>query len=146
MRLIKLASLFWLGLCLTCFADINDFQENIGEKSVTFVNSDGTTSASISLMDPIVNLSTTKDYAQHVMDNYQGWGLKAVLDLRGFAFNYVDNAPCSGLITYFDGRSYLFFQSCGKISTEDLKKLYERGDEILKLSDLLKLQGHPNLY
>ncbi len=146
MRLIKLMPFICLGIYLTCHADMKDFQENIGEKSVTFVNSEGTASASISLVDPIVNLSTTKEYAQYVMDCYQGWGLKAVLDLRGFAFSYVDNAPCSGLITYFDGRSYLFFQSCGKISSEDLRKLYERGDEVLKLSDLLKLQSRPNVY
>ena len=82
----------------------------------------------------------------YMMDSYQGWDLKAVVDLRGFAFKYVDNAPCSGLLTYFDGRSYLFFLACGNFEKDELTALYKKANQALKVSEILKLQARPNLY
>ena len=91
----------------------SDYDEFITNSSVTYEKTDGNGQASLSIVNPVVNLSTTKDYAQYIMDSYQGWDLKPVIDLRGFSFKFVDNAPCSGLVTYFDGRSYLLFKACG---------------------------------
>ena len=94
----------------------SDYDEFITNNSVTYEKTDGNGQASLSIVNPVVNLSTTKDYAQYIMDSYQGWDLKPVIDLRGFSFKFVDNAPCSGLVTYFDGRAYLLFKACGKVS------------------------------
>ena len=80
------------------------------------------------------------------MDSYQGWDLQPVLDLRGFSFKFVDNAPCSGLLTYFDGRSYILFKACGVVSSEELMQLYKRANEKLKLDETLKKQSKANLY
>ena len=81
----------------------SDYDEFITNSSVTYEKTDGNGQASLSIVNPVVNLSTTKDYAQYIMDSYQGWDLKPVIDLRGSSFKFVDNAACSGLVTYFDG-------------------------------------------
>ncbi|HAR79492.1 MAG TPA: hypothetical protein DCR21_01550, partial [Succinivibrionaceae bacterium] len=75
-----------------------------------------------------------------------GWDLKPVLDLRGFSFKYVDNAPCSALLTYFDGRSYILFQACGDVEQDDLKALFSKAGRSLKLEEILKIQLKPNTY
>jgi len=136
-----------LGL-LSCasYAQDNGFDEYVTDKSVIYKKADGTASAELSVLDPIINIPTTKDYAQYVMDSYQGWDLKPVIDLRGFSFKFVDNAPCSGLVTYYDGRSYLLFKSCGVVSSDELKDLFSRANEKLKLRETLKKQARPNLY
>ena len=107
-----------LILSLSVSAKESDYEEFIKSDSVIYEKIDGSARASLSLVNPIINLSTTKDYAQYVMDSYQGWDLQPVLDLRGFSFKFVDNAPCSGLLTYFDGRSYILFKACTFSSTE----------------------------
>lgn len=116
----------------------SDYDEFITNNSVTYEKTDGNGQASLSIVNPVVNLSTTKDYAQYIMDSYQGWDLKPVIDLRGFSFKFVDNAPCSGLVTYFDGRAYLLFKACGKVSEADLKTLFNRANQKLKLEETLK--------
>jgi len=145
MSIFKLLSYPLLFLCFSSIAAVSDFEENVSEKKVTYMNVTDSSYATLQIMDPIVNLSTTKQYAQYLMDNYKGWDLKAVVDLRGFSFKYVDNAPCSGLITYFDGRSYLFFSACGTFSVDELTALYRKANESLKLTEILKLQSRPNL-
>ena len=62
----------------------SDYDEFITNSSVTYEKTDGNGQASLSIVNPVVNLSTTKDYAQYIMDSYQGWDLKPVIDLRGF--------------------------------------------------------------
>ena len=135
-----------LILSLSVSAKESDYEEFIKSDSVIYEKIDGSARASLSLVNPIINLSTTKDYAQYVMDSYQGWDLQPVLDLRGFSFKFVDNAPCSGLLTYFDGRSYILFKACGVVSSEELMQLYKRANENLKLDETLKKQSKANLY
>ena len=135
-----------LILSLSVSAKESDYEEFIKSDSVIYEKIDGSARASLSLVNPIINLSTTKDYAQYVMDSYQGWDLQQVLDLRGFSFKFVDNAPCSGLLTYFDGRSYILFKACGVVSSEELMQLYKRANEKLKLDETLKKQSKANLY
>lgn len=135
-----------LILSLSVSAKESDYEEFIKSDSVIYEKIDGSARASLSLVNPIINLSTTKDYAQYVMDSYQGWDLQPVLDLRGFSFKFVDNAPCSGLLTYFDGRSYILFKACGVVSSEELMQLYKRANEKLKLDETLKKQSKANLY
>lgn len=145
MRKFVLASALILSSSVMALeSDYNEIENS--EKKVSFEKSDGTGFASLEIKDPIVNIANTKQYAQHLMDNYQGWNLKAVVDLRGFSFRYIDNSPCSGLVTYFDGRSYLFFQACGDVKADDLTKLYQRANEKLKIGEILKKQSRPNLY
>jgi hypothetical protein len=132
MRKLVLASALILSSSVMALeSDYNEIENS--EKKVSFEKSDGTGFASLEIKDPIVN-------------NYQGWNLKAVVDLRGFSFRYIDNSPCSGLVTYFDGRSYLFFQACGDVKADDLTKLYQRANEKLKIGEILKKQSRPNLY
>ena len=135
-----------LILSLSVSAKESDYEEFIKSDSVIYEKIDGSARASLSLVNPIINLSTTKDYAQYVMDSYQGWDLQPVLDLRGFSFKFVDNAPCTGLLTYFDGRSYILFKACGVVSSEELMQLYKRANEKLKLDETLKKQSKANLY
>ena len=135
-----------LILSLSVSAKESDYEEFIKSDSVIYEKIDGSARASLSLVNPIINLSTTKDYAQYVMDSYQGWDLQPVLDLRGFSFKFVDNAPCSGLLTYFDGRSYILFKACGVVSSEELMQLYKRANEKLNLDETLKKQSKANLY
>ena len=135
-----------LILSLSVSAKESDYEEFIKSDSVIYEKIDGSARASLSLVNPIINLSTTKDYAQYVMDSYQGWDLQPVLDLRGFSFKFVDNAPCSGLLTYFDGRSYILFKACGVVSSEELMQLYKRANVKLKLDETLKKQSKANLY
>ena len=142
----KLSSLFLIFLSLSVAAAVEAFEEVIVGNKASYYDEQGGKNASLQILDPIVNLSTTKQYAQYMMDSYQGWDLKAVVDLRGFAFKYVDNAPCSGLLTYFDGRSYLFFQACGNFEKNELTALYKKANQALKVSEILKLQSRPNLY
>ncbi len=142
----KLFSLFLIFLSLITYAAVDDFEEVIVGNKASYYDEQGGKNASLQILEPIVNLSTTKQYAQYMMDSYQGWDLKAVVDLRGFAFKYVDNAPCSGLLTYFDGRSYLFFLACGNFEKDELTALYKKANQALKVSEILKLQARPNLY
>lgn len=135
-----------LFVVLNTQASVEDYSEYITDNAVEYEKADGTARAGLSLIDPKVNLSTTKEYAQFIMDSYQGWGLSPVIDLRGYSFKYVDNAPCSGLITYFDGRSYLFFKACGTVKSEDLMHLFKKANRALKLDEQLKRQSKANLY
>lgn len=127
-------------------AEESNYEERLFDKSISYVRADGSAWASLKIMAPELTLSTTKAYAQYVMDSHQGWDLKPVIDLRGFSFKYVDNAPCAGLVTYFDGRSYLFFQACGSIDENELKDLFVKGGNKLKLSEILKKQSKPSVY
>ncbi len=142
----KLLTSFLLIFSICANSAVEDFQEMVLGNKASYIDEQGSKSASLQILDPIINISTTKQYAQYMMDSYQGWDLKAVVDLRGFAFKYVDNAPCSALVTYFDGRSYLLFEACGNFEKDELSALYKRANEALKISDILKLQSRPNLY
>ena len=91
-------------------------------------------------------MSTTKAYAQSVMDSYGGWGLTAQIARRGFSFQYVDNAPCAGLVTYFDGSSYLLYGACGFISSEEMTRAFSLAKMQLDLDDLLNRSAAPSMY
>lgn len=134
------------GAAFALDTDYVESVDTVNRSSVSYEAADGSFSASLKIMRAQVNLSTTKEYAQYVMDSYQGWGLKPVVDLRGFSFNYIDNGPCSFLVTYFDGRSYLGFSACGKISADDLTRLFKIANETLKLDEILKQQSHATTY
>lgn len=143
---LLLVSLLLGSLSFATVAEDREFNENVKDNSVFYENQDGSASASLSILAPIANLSTTKEYAQYVMDSYRGWNLSAVIQHQGFSFRFVDNAPCVGLVTYFDGRSYLFFKACGNIKKDSLKELYKKANEKLKISDILKKQSKTNMY
>ncbi|MCR5084826.1 MAG: hypothetical protein K6A65_04925 [Succinivibrionaceae bacterium] len=113
---------------------------------VTFNREDGMASVSLRLLEALPALNTTKAYAQYVMDSYQGFNLEPVLDLRGFSFQYVDNAPCAGLITYFDGRSYLLFTACGPVERRLISSLFGEANQRLHLDEALRRQAHPQVY
>lgn len=119
---------------------------NRRDKIVTFIKNDGTAKAFIQIMPAAAHLSTTKAYAQNVMDSYAGWGLSAQIERRGFSFKYVDNAPCSGLVSYFDGTSYLMMGACGFISQDELTKAFYLGKKELKLDEALYRSAKPSSY
>ena len=146
MRVKSFLSLICMFVSLSVFAEEKDFDMQIKDSNVSFVNKDGSASASLRILYPVNLLSTTKSYAQYVMDKFSGWGLTPVLDLRGFSFKYVDNAPCAGLLTYFDGRSFLLFTSCGKIDPSELHQLYLKADKELRISEKIKRENRPILY
>ena len=148
-KVALLTTACFLGLTLldsNAYAEDSGFEMQKSSDEVTFVKGDGSAKASLRIMMPVNTLSTTKNYAQYVMDRYSGWGLNPVLDLRGFSFQYVDNAPCAGLLTYFDGRSFLLFTSCGKIEGKTLQELYSKADKELRISEKLKREGRASFY
>lgn len=140
---LLLGATFFLNVA---YADVSDFEMHKSKDAVTFVRADGSVTAQLRILRSVNSVSTTKEYARYVMDRYRGWGLTPVLDLRGFSFRYVDNAPCSGLVTFFDGRSYLFFSACGDFVPEDISSLFKQADHELRISEQLKREAHPNLY
>ena len=119
---------------------------NRKDRTVSFVKNDGTGKAFIQIMPASPHLSTTKAYAQNVMDSYAGWGLKAQIARRGFSFKYVDNAPCTGLISYFDGTSYLMFGACGFITREEMTKAFLVGKKELNVDETLYRSSTPSAY
>ena len=143
---LKLAVAAALLLALPAVRAVEGYEESSDRNSVTWVRADAKASAALKIMQPLPEFSTTKSYAQHVMDTYRGWDLSPKIEVRGFSFKYVDNAPCAGLLTYFDGRSYLLFLSCGEIDRHTLKELYTEASARLKLSEILKKQSRPFLY
>lgn len=145
MKKALLTSLVCLSLSAYALDD-SSYSEFVTDKSVSYESEDGTARAELTLLDPIANIPTTKKFAEYVMDSYQGWDLKPLVDVRGFSFKYVDNGPCAGLVTYFDGRSYLLFKCCGITNETELKNLFERANKKLKLTENLKVQSKPNLY
>lgn len=107
---------------------------------------DGSAKAFVQILPAAAHLSTTKAYAQDVMDSYSGWGLTAQITRRGFSFQYVDNAPCAGLLTYFDGTSYLLFGACGLISQEEMTKAFSLAKLQLGLDDITYRSSMPSAY
>ena len=116
------------------------------DKTVIFRKKDGTAKAFVQVMPAAAHLSTTKAYAQNVMDSYAGWGLTAQIERRGFSFKYVDNAPCTGLVSYFDGTSYLIVGACGFMSQDEMTKAFYLGKKELKLDESLYRSSSPSVY
>lgn len=142
----SVALLWWAGSACSEEVQLSGVTETLGEREVSYVREDGSATAGLEILDPVITTSTTKTFAQYVMDCHQGWDLKAVLEVRGFSFRYVDNAPCAGLVTYYDGRSYLLFKACGEIKKDVLQTLFRQAAGKLKIAETLKRQSHPNLY
>lgn len=95
------------------------------ENAIQYFSDDGLSYVSIEKIGSISGLSTTKDYAQYLMDSYQGWQLRPVVSLQGFSFKFVENAPCVALLRFYDGSHYLFYKACGKISFDDLAAIMQ---------------------
>lgn len=125
-----------------------DYTMNYNRKNriVSLVKQDGSAKAFIQIMAPAAHLSTTKAYAQNVMDIYAGWGLKAEIARRGFSFQYVDNAPCAGLLSYFDGTSYLLFGACGVMSKDEITRAFSIAKLQLGLDEMLSRSAAPSAY
>lgn len=119
---------------------------NKKEKIVVVSKLDGSAKAFIQLMPPVPYLSTTKAYAQNVMDSYAGWGLTAQIARRGFSFQYVDNAPCAALVSYFDGASYLMFGACGLITSDELNRALFIAKQQLGIDDIIYRSAMPTIY
>lgn len=119
---------------------------NRQSRIVSLTRKDGKAKAFVQILAPAAHLSTTKAYAQSVMDSYAGWGLTAQIARRGFSFQYVDNAPCAGLVTYFDGSSYLLYGSCGFMTPEEMTRAFSLAKMQLDIDDLLNRSAAPSMY
>lgn len=146
MKKLIYALLVMLPLATQAAVEESQYTKTQTDNSVIFDKKDGSGYAQLELLAPVSMVNTTKDYAQMLMDNYSGFDLQAVVQLRGYSFNFVDNAPCAGLLSYFDGSNYLFFKSCGKHQKSDLKKLYLEGSKDLKLEERLKRSSRASFY
>lgn len=145
-RIRSKLGLLGLGLLLGCLAPVGtatgaEYETYVSKDKISYIKADASGSCELSVLSPEVLLPTTRAYAQYVMDSYQGWDLQPLIDLRGFVFKFVDNAPCAGLLTYYDGRSFLFFKACGKLDETELATLFRTAGEQLKLSEQLKKQS-----
>ncbi len=99
---------------------------------ISYISDDGSSYVACELIDNMDRLSTTKDYAQYMMDSYQGWQLQPIISLNGFSFKYVDNAPCAALLKPYDGARYIIYKVCGNVSKRDLNSLIKQSDIDLK--------------
>ena len=111
----------WLLLPAVTLAS-SGFESASSEHAVTLASPAGHSYVSAELVGGIHILSTTKDYAQYLMNSYQGWELRPELSLGGFSFNFIDRAPCAGVVTHHDGASYLFYRACGAMAAADLER------------------------
>lgn len=127
-------------------ASTDEYAKKIGKTEVVYTHNDGVSYIALNILPPVLSLNTTKDYAQYVMDAYQGFELKAQLPLRGYSFKYVDNAPCVGVISYFDGINYTLFRSCGSNKAKDVKALLNEGIMLLNLKKNLEKSSKPTVY
>ena len=125
---------------------LDQYVKSVGESSITYDKSDGSGYVSVQILPPRVSVNTTKEYALALMDSYQGFNLKAQVDLRGFSFNFVDNAPCSALLSYFDGSNYLLYKSCGNNDVKAQKHIFNEAKERLNLDKRLKQSSRANFY
>ena len=114
-------------------AAADHYQREAGENTVSFVSEDGLKRAELRLLEAAAHLPTTRALALNLMDSLQGYELTADVSLRGFSFKYVDNGPCAGLVTYYDGVRSLFFTACGNVGEDELLSLYREGGEQLRL-------------
>lgn len=146
LKLAAVAAAALLPAFPAALAAVEGYEESVDKESVTYVRADARASAGLKLLQPLPEFSTTKSFAQYVMDSYQGWDLTPRINVRGFSFKYVDNAPCAGLLTYFDGRSYLLFLACGDTDRDTLRELYTQASAKLRLSETLKKQSRAHLY
>lgn len=119
---------------------------NRSERVVSLLKKDGSAKAFVQILPAAAHLSTTKAYAQDIMDSYAGWGLTAQIARRGFSFQYVDNAPCAALLSYFDGTSYLLFGACGVISQDEMTKAFSIAKLQLGLDDITYRSSMPSAY
>lgn len=120
------------------------FENN--KQLVTLQKNDGSAFVLMQLLKPIPYISTTEEYARFVMDYYHGTNLKAQPQRRGYSFTYNDIAPCSGLVSFFDGSSYLMIGVCGNISQEETTKALNIAKRQLGLDDLIYRTSMPKLY
>lgn len=109
------------------------WQVSAAERHYSAVKSDGTARFLLQLMPADAARSTTREGAAALMQRLQGFDLKPVLAQRGFSFSYTDVLPCKGLISYFDGASYLFTAACGLITPEEFEHFYREGAARLHL-------------
>lgn len=105
------------------------------KNAVVYAGQDGISYFSLEIVENIYVLSTTKDYAQYMMDTYQGWELRPEITLGGFSFKFVDNAPCAGVVAYHDSASYYFYRACGVIEQQKLNELAAEAKKALHSPD-----------
>lgn len=122
------------------------YSKIIDETSITYDKKDGSGYVCVQILPPITRVNTTKEYALALMDSYQGFNLKAQVALRGFSFNFVDNAPCAATLTYFDGSNYLLYKSCGLHDIKIQKIIFNEAREKLNLDKKLKQSSRANFF
>lgn len=113
---------------------------------VTLQKADGSAYVMMQLLKPVPYVNTLEAYARHVMDYYQGSELKAQPQRRGYSFIYQDSAPCSGLVTFFDGSSYLMMGVCGKLNQDEITKSLNIAKKQLGLDELIQRSSMPKVY
>lgn len=113
---------------------------------VTLRKVDGSAQVLMQLLKPIPYINTLKKYAEYVMVYYKGSHLTAQPQRRGYSFRYYDRLKCAGLLTYFDGTSYLLMSVCGDISLDEATKALSVAKKQLGLDEILYRTALPNVY
>lgn len=114
------------------------WQVSAAERHYSAVKSDGTARFVLQLMPADAARATTREGAAALMQRLQGFDLKPVLAQRGYSFSYTDVLPCKGLLSYFDGASYLFTAACGLITAPEFEHFYREGAARLHLQQILQ--------
>lgn len=113
---------------------------------VTLQKADGSAYVMMQLLKPVPYKNTLAEYARHVMQYYHGTNLTPQPQRRGYSFSYQDSAPCAGLVTFFDGASYLMMGVCGKLSQDEVTKSLNIAKKQLGLDELIFRSSMPKVY
>lgn len=113
---------------------------------VTLRKVDGSAQVLMQLLKPIPYINTLEKYAEYVMVYYKGSHLTPQPQRRGYSFRYRDNLKCAGLLTFFDGSSYLLMSVCGKITQDEMTKALSVAKKQLGLDEILYRSALPNVY
>lgn len=116
------------------------------QRVVTLSKADGSGQVLMQILKPVPYVNTLNHYAAYVMDFYQGSHLTAQPQRRGYSFRYKDQHSCAGLVTFFDGTSYLLMSVCGSVSQDELTKALSVAKKQLGIDDILYRSALPNVY
>lgn len=120
--------------------------KDVYKQAAVLRKDDGSAYVVVQILKPEPYFDNLQKYAENVMQYYQGSNLTPQPQRRGYSFRYQDEIPCAGLVSYFDGTSYVMMGACGLLSQDELTKALSVAKKQLGLDEILSRTALPNLY
>lgn len=120
--------------------------KDVYKQAAVLRKDDGSAYVVVQILKPEPYIDNLMKYAEHVMHYYQGSNLTPQPQRRGYSFIYKDEIPCAGLVSYFDGTSYVMMGACGILSPDEITKALSVAKKQLGLDEILARSSLPNLY